>query len=324
MAEVEDVARPAAGPPEDVLHLAVALGGGREQRGRVEVALDRAGLAAAAPRLIERNAPVDADDIPTGAGEILQEGRRARAEVNDRNAPFGGERQRLPAVGQDEAAVVLRRQAAHPAVEQLQRLRARARLRGEIAADQLGEFAEQQVPGVGGLVHQRFGPGEGPRGSALDRVAGERERRSGEPDQRGVGGERGAREAHRLEHRTEVRFRVDGGKLLDVRLPAHRLGDVRALARREAQPQPQRLEGKQDVGEQDRRIHAEALDRLERHLSGQLGSVTEIEDGVLLAQLAVLWHVASGLPHEPHRRDVGAFPAAGLKKAQLREPRRER
>ena len=174
------------------------------------------------------------------------------------------------------------------------------------------------MPGVGGLVHQGLGAGKRPRRPTFNGVARERERGSGEPDQRDAGGERGAREAHRLEHVTEVCFGADGGKLLDVGLPAHRLGDVRA------QPQPQGLEGKQDVGEQDRGVHAEALDRLERHLGGQLGGVAEIEDGVLLAQLAVLRHVASRLPHEPHRRDVGAFPAAGLKKAQLREPRRER
>jgi hypothetical protein len=135
---------------------------------------------------------------------------------------------------------------------------------------------------------------------------------------------RRARQSHRMQDVAEVRFGVHGREALDLGVATERMRDVRPLSRRETQPQSQRLERQQDVGEQNRGVHAEPLHRLKRHLSRQLGRMAQIEDGVLLAQLAVLRHVAPRLPHEPHRGDVGAFPAAGFKKAQLREPRRER
>ena len=206
----------------------------------------------------------------------------------------------------------------------MERLRACPRLGRKVGADQIGELAQQQVPGVGCLVHQRLRPGERARRSALDSVTRQRERRAREPDQGDAGGERRPREAHRLEHVAEVRLGVHGRETLDLGLPAEWACDVGTLTRRETQPQPQRFEGEENVGEQNRRIHAEALHGLEGHLGSELGGVTQIEDGVLLAQPAVLRHIAPRLPHEPDRCDVGVFPAAGLKKAQLREPRRER
>src|SRR3989441_2062836 len=153
VAEIEDVARPPTGSREDVADLTGTLRGGREQRRGLEIALDRA-VSNAGPRGIQRNPPVDANDVAARRGEVLEERRSTRAEVNQRNVRGARERQRLAAVRLHVRAIVVRRQASDPAVEQLQRLRPGARLRGEIAADEIGKLAQQQVPGVGCLVHE--------------------------------------------------------------------------------------------------------------------------------------------------------------------------
>src|ERR1043166_7175714 len=91
--EIEDVAGPPAGLLQDVLDQSRALGGRGEERRRVEVALDCFG-ADASPRAVERDAPVDADHVTTRGGEVFQKGRRAGAEVNQRNAGGASQRQR--------------------------------------------------------------------------------------------------------------------------------------------------------------------------------------------------------------------------------------
>src|SRR5947207_4815011 len=48
--------------------------------------------------------------------------------------------------------------------------------------------------------------------------------------------------------------------------------------------------------------------------------MAQVGDGMAPAKFAVLRHVTPRLPHEPHRRDVGALPTARLKKSQLPEP----
>jgi hypothetical protein len=56
-----------------------------------------------------------------------------------------------------------------------------------------------------------------------------------------------------------------------------------------------------DVCEHHRRVHAVAADRLERHLGAELGLVADLEEVVLLADLAVLGQRAARLAHEPDR-----------------------
>src|SRR5215470_3023718 len=59
----------------------------------------------------------------------------------------------------------------------------------------------------------------------------------------------------------------------------------------------------EDVGEQNRRIEPETSDRLQRHLGGQAGRETEVEEASGLGpQAAVLGQIASGLTHQPDRR----------------------
>src|SRR5437879_3388614 len=141
MAEIEDVTGTPAGLGKDGADLTRPLRGWCEQCRGLEIALDRT-VSDAGPCGIERNAPVDADDVATSRGEVLQERGSAGAEVNERNVRGARERQRLAAVRLHVGAIVVGREASDPAVEELQRLRPGARLRGEIAADEIGKLAQ--------------------------------------------------------------------------------------------------------------------------------------------------------------------------------------
>ena len=74
------------------------------------------------------------------------------------------------------------------------------------------------------------------------------------------------------------------------------------------------LEGNHDVGEEDRGVHSQPVQRLERHLASQLGHVADVEEGVLGADRPVFLQIAAGLTHDPDRRRIHLFPAAGLQK----------
>ena len=177
------------------------------------------------------------------------------------------------------------------------------------------------MPGVRCLVHELLGLGECPAGSTFDGVTREREWRAGKTDERHVRGELAPRQSDRLHHIAELGVHVEGGQSLDIGGIADRAVDVRAFACREAQAEPQRLEGQQDVGECDRGIDAEARDGLQRDLGGELGIMAQVEDGMALPELAVLRHVPTRLPHEPDWSDVGALPPTRFKKPQAAGPR---
>src|SRR5436190_14600927 len=128
MAQVEDVPRPSRGALQDITDLTRAFTLRRQQRGGLEVALDRA-IADSRPGGVERNAPVDADHVAAGGREILEKGRRAGAEMNEGSAGLARDRQGLSAVRRGVGAIVIGGQTTNPAVEQLQRVGAGTRLR---------------------------------------------------------------------------------------------------------------------------------------------------------------------------------------------------
>ena len=86
------------------------------------------------------------------------------------------------------------------------------------------------------------------------------------------------------------------------------------LALGELEGRAHRLERKQDVGEEDRRVDAEP-EGLQRDRQRKLGRLADLEERVLFAERAVLGHVAARLPHEPHRRDVGRLAPASAEEA---------
>src|SRR5260370_5176295 len=108
-------------------------------------------------------------------------------------------------------AVILWRETSHPAVKELQSVRAGACLGGEITTNKIGEFAQQQVPGIWYLVHERLGFGERATRATLDRVAREREWRARESDQWHIGGNGAPGHARGRRETSAVRARDRGG-----------------------------------------------------------------------------------------------------------------
>src|SRR6266550_6774836 len=141
VAEIENMARTSPRPREDVANLTGPFRGGGKQCGGLEIALD-CSLSDAGPRGVQRNPPVDADDVATSRGEVFQKRRGAGTEVNQRHLRGTRQCQRLAAVRLYVGAIVVRRETADPAVEQLQRLRPGARLGRQKLTDDFSELAQ--------------------------------------------------------------------------------------------------------------------------------------------------------------------------------------
>ena len=80
--------------------------------------------------------------------------------------------------------------------------------------------------------------------------------------------------------------------------------------------QSEGLRDDEDVGEDDGGVEGEPADGLQRDLGGELGRAADLEELVLLAELAELGEVAAGLPHHPHRRPLHGL-AAGRPKEEV-------
>ncbi len=137
------------------------------------------------------------------------------------------------------------------------------------------------------------------RTAALDQVAGNRERSAREPDERDLRAELGGHHAHSLEDVGQVDLGLDRSETFEVGPGAEGHLDHGALPRVDIDARNDRLDRCDDVGEEDGGIHAQATDRLQRHLGGNLGSADHVRKGVLLTDGPVLGERSAGLAHEP-------------------------
>ena len=287
---------------------------GPEQHGAVEVPLDAAVVADPLPGDVERHAPVDADHVAADGRPLLEQVRVAGREV-DRGHVDRLEHARR--VGRDELAVVGDRERAGPGVEELDRVRARSGAGGDVQSECLGELLHQRVPDLRLRVHARLGQLELARGLALDQVARDRERAAREADDGLVLAQRLAHEPHRLERPGHRLLRHGHDQPLDVGERAHRRGDDRpdVLDQLDLDAHPEHRE--HDVGEHHRRVHVVPPNRLQRHLRAELRLARDLEQPVLLAQLAVLRQRAPGLAHEPDGRALYGLPPGGAYEQRL-------
>src|SRR5919197_2244149 len=116
MAEVEDVAGSSCGALQNVADLSGSFRGGSEQRDGFQVALDGS-RTDALPGGIQRNPPIDADDVTAGGREVLEKRRGTGAEVNHGHVCGLGECERFPAVWLHVRAIIIWRKTADPTVE---------------------------------------------------------------------------------------------------------------------------------------------------------------------------------------------------------------
>src|SRR6185312_9401223 len=78
--------------------------------------------------------------------------------------------------------------------------------------------------------------------------------------------------------------------------------ELRSLTGEKLDLAAERQRHHQDVGEQDRRIKAEATHRLQRHFRGEFGIETEVEKAAgLLTHCAVFGQITACLTHHPDR-----------------------
>src|SRR5436190_148742 len=136
------------------------------------------------PGFIEMDAPVHPDDIAARLSHLTKHRRGARAEMNHRHAfPLQPLKNQLD-MRQYIFDIVADREATHPTVEQLNCLRAGSDLPPQITGDDPCKLVHELVPRLRLAIHQLFGEEIVPRASALDRITGECEWRSGKSNQR--------------------------------------------------------------------------------------------------------------------------------------------
>ena len=204
VAEVEDVAGPPAGRLEDGVGRTLHAVPRPEEQRRIEVPLDAAVRPDPLPALAERDPPVEADDVAAGRRHRLEQVRRAGAEVDRRHREPAEDPLR---VRRDELLVVLDRERADPAVEELDRVGARLDLGPDVAEERLAEALHQLVPDLRRAEHAGLRLRELAGRLALDQVARNGERAAAEADERPVRHQRLADDPDCLE---DERHRVLG------------------------------------------------------------------------------------------------------------------
>ena len=164
-------------------------------------------------------------------------------------------------------------------------------------------------------VHERLGLRVVRRRPAFDGVRRERERRAAEADEGNPIRQFDPQQADRLQHVRQFLARLDDAQAVDVGGVLDRPFDRRPLTLDEIEVEPHRSEGEEEVGKKNRGVDFDGVDRLERDGDRQFGMAANLQQGIPLAQRAVVGHVTPGLAHEPHRRRVDGLPSAGAEEA---------
>src|SRR5256885_13420658 len=116
---------------------------------------------------------------------------------------------------------------------------------------------------------------------------------------------------HRLENERHRGVAVDRAEPSALRLAANGTMDDGPFALRELEADTERLDDQEDVGEEDRRVDAEAVDGLQRDFGRRLRVPGKLEESVPLAHRPILRQIAAGLPHEPDGSVRRRRPARG-------------
>ena len=107
VSQVENVTRAPRRPIEHVQYLGLKLARWCQQSDRIEVPLDAA-IGEALPSLVERDAPVHADQVAAGFTHEIEQRSGARSKVNERGSRFSRRGNCLGRVRQHEAVVIVR------------------------------------------------------------------------------------------------------------------------------------------------------------------------------------------------------------------------
>ena len=205
-----------------------------------------------------------------------------------------GMRQHVP-------VVVAAGERAGPRVEQLEGAGAVAELGVDEGDRRFAEAIHQVVPEGLVAVDQRLRVAVVAARPALDQVAGDGERRSGEGQQWYVGGQFRGEQPDGVDDVLDV---VDGERAEPVEIGprAQRLLGDGTGAGCDVDAEPDGVGRHDDVAEQHGRVDAVPPDRLQRDLRRHVRAFDRVEDRPLAAHGAVLGQRSPGLAHEPHGR----------------------
>ena len=277
--------------------------GPRQDEGRVEVALDDEVVAEAAAGVGDGRAPVEPEHGRTGRVHRLEEMVATDAEVDRGSVRVAGAEfvEHPSGMWQHVPVVVAAAERTGPRVEQLEGAGAVAELGVDERDGRFAEPVHQVVPQALVAVDQRLGVAVVAARPALDQVAGDGERRSGEGEERHVGWQFRGEQADRVDDVVDV---VDGerAEAVEIGAGAQRLLGDGTGAGRDVDPEPHGVRGDDDVAEQHGRVDAVPPDRLQRDLRRNVGALDGVEDRALTAHRPVLGQRSSGLAHEPHGR----------------------
>ena len=216
---------------EDPAHLGLDDLPRREQHGRVEVALHRLVRADPAGGHVQRRTPVDADHVGAGLAHRAEQLAGPDAEVDPRHARVGqparARRSSAAARSGGSRPRTARRPTSRTAAPPTTPASIWTRRKVSVISASRAQRAchSSGSPYISALVLRVR-----PRRPALDQVAGQRERRAGEADQRGVA-QLARRAAGPPRRRTRRRPGRAGAAAATSPRGADRLGDHRAGAR---------------------------------------------------------------------------------------------
>ena len=137
----------AFGGGEDFGYAGVEDFGWGEEGDGVEVSLERDGVAEDVPDLVERGAPVEAEDVAAGLAHDGQEGGGFYSKVDDGDAEGLDVADELGGGGEGVGAVVGGRERADPGVEDLDDVGTGGDLLGGVVGEHGDEFIHEGGPG---------------------------------------------------------------------------------------------------------------------------------------------------------------------------------
>ena len=139
-------------------------------------------MAEAAPAVVQRNPPVEADHLGSRFFHRRQERGAVGTEINDRHVALLQSLHQVGDVRQHIPPIVFHAQTADPAVKNLDRISSCTNLRRRVLCRHRHQFAHQLIPLRRRVVHHLLGMNVVARAAAFDHVAGQREGRSTESD----------------------------------------------------------------------------------------------------------------------------------------------
>ncbi len=173
--------------------------------------------------------------------QFPEKARRARAKVNHRHARRPDPFNQRPGIWRDEPHIVVRPQRPNPTVEHLDRSRSGPDLHQRKRPQHIHQFPHQPPPQNLVAVHQLLGADKRPRGAAFDHVAGQRERRTHESDDRHFSAQGAGNQLDGFADVAEF-VGVGDGKGVDIRRSPDRIIDRRPFAGDELQLQSHGLD----------------------------------------------------------------------------------